>query len=291
MESKKSSNQPSAYRMLVCEFLGSAILAMMFGVLAMYNAGIVHSFGPPDVFLPPWAQAFIIGAGTFFVYLVGTKISKVQLHLNPIISTVVYASKVADCKDQQPTGYIFGTLLGAWLAQIVGSLAGVAIVFAFASHSLSGVAMYLHAISSPITSSQQARAILADILFGTCVLALVAYYANMASRMLPLKDKQPKQLDPGMWAISISGFYFFYMAVFWVYSKSSVDFIRNGWYCVFAEVDSDAGYCSESRFFNFHSGLYVFELIINVVIVLAIFIGAVIVKRVGMINVTVHQTL
>lgn len=277
------------------EALGTFLLALIFGVMAFYNSGIVRSFvgvstadpfdddddgefeyyyGPSETYVfPPWLQAFVVLISLWIVYRVGSRLAKRHLHLNPFISTVLIMMEYVD----NPTLDFFWALLSllwVWFAQIIGTLGGAAIVYAFSSDgSMASVAQFLGGDGST-TNIQYNLAGVADIAFGTLGLMLIAKVAKDNTT-----NTSPGKCSFERWALAISGFYFFYMLFFWTHSKATIDFIRTGWYCVFTEADKTSASCSQAgTLFEFDAGLYLWHFIWQAVVIIIVLIIAALVK-------------
>jgi glycerol uptake facilitator-like aquaporin len=301
-------------RLLLSETIGSAVLAVVFGVLAIYNFGIAKSFSGPDEayvssdvissdaddddpagpivqyygdtlhVMDPWVQAFIVGFALLLVYIIGSKIAKRHLHLNPFVSTACVGIELAHGENRLSW---IGELFALWLAQAVGAFGGASVVYAFSSNTLSGIIQYVGQsvnVDDPSTLADEVvfksgifwRSFFAEIVAGTIGLLFVAYFAKRASTAYMKSDSgsMMQQCDFTIWSMAIAGFYFFFMMVFWVHTKSTVDFLRTGAYCVFGQFDSDASHCSSAGFagFDYRAGLYVFQAMIQVAIIISAFL-------------------
>lgn len=280
------------------EALGTFLLALIFGVIAFYNSGITRNFvgvsttdpfdddddgeiefyySPTNTYVfPPWVQALIVFIGLLIVYIIGSKVAKRHLHLNPFISTVLV---MMEYTDNTSLGFFwaFISLLWLWFSQIIGTLLGALLVYAFsADGTMASVSQFLGG-DGTTTNTQYHLAGVADIAFGTLGLMLIAYLGKMYTTGKKTADGRMCNFEG--WGIIIAAFYFFYMLFFWVHSKATIDFFRTGWYCVFTEADSTSSNCSQAgTLFAFDAGLYLWHFIWQAVIIILILIIAALVK-------------
>ena len=206
-----------------------------------------------------------MAAGLFFLYLIGSRFAERHLHLNPIISTVVVLS---DSFRNYYTGAAapIWQLIVLWLSQAAGTFAGAAVVWAFVRERISDAAIYVHDVplGDPLDPGLIIRASVSELVFGMVLLILIVFWMRPITYQ-KAGEKLGANLakcDYALWATGLASFYFFYLALFWVYSKGSIDFIREGAYCTFSAVDGTAPQCS-AGVYNIASGLYLFFLTVQ----------------------------
>lgn len=274
------------------EALGTFLLAHVFGVIALYNAGISRNFLGTDsvgdaadddddgdlnyyyqtgtnwVF-PPWAQALAVFIGVFLVYRVGSSLAKRHIHLNPFVSTVLTMREYNSDKEGTFGAYFF-TLVWLWISQLVGTAAGASLVYALSyDGSFGGIAQFLGGDGSTTTSQLHIAGVV-DVAIGTIGLAILSYFVYDATM------KAGGKCDYQRYGLMMGGFYFLYMLIFWVHSKATVDFFRTGSYCFWAEFDEETSNCSQaSDFIDVDGGLFLWNFVWQaVIIVLLVVIGA-----------------
>jgi len=279
------------------EVLGTFLLAHIFGVIALYNSGIDRNFvRPADLpegfseyyysmsetsAFPPWLQSVVVFIGLFLVYRIGSRWAKRHLHLNPFISTVVVAQDYTDDKNENSTFFFsLMSLLWLWFSQLLGTALGAALVYALASdNSMTGISQFLGG-NGDTTSTQYHLAALVEVGIGTLGLMTVATFSKQYTTGERKEGTEQRKCNFENWALSVSGFYFFYMLFFWTHSKATVDFIRTGMYCLFTEVDSTSANCSRAgNLIDVDAGLYLWCLIFQVLIIVLVLIIAAIVKN------------
>lgn len=234
------------------EVLGSFLLALLFAVPALYNNGIEENFlgAPAQMYtaienglLPPWAYAVVVGLGVFLVYVIASQLTGRAAHLNPIVTSFVIITDLLRGYYSAP-GYALLELLGYWLMQAAGTFAGAALAYAFANERIRDVALYLD--SAQASSAQSSRALIGELAFGFAMLAIVVILLRVYTFQNAL-SKEGKIVRVRLylvWSLGIAAFLLVYMIVLWVYTKSTVDFIRGGAYCVFFTVANAGEKCT-----------------------------------------------
>ena len=232
------------------EFLGSFLLAHLFALPALHNAGVSKNFvigNPLSLYnsleegaIPPWAFALFAALGVFLIYSLLSSVAQRAVHLNPIVSTYTLIADGVRGYNKGGAGYAFLTLLGLWLFQAAGAFAGGAVVLAFAEDRYQDASMFLN---GPAADGFQRRtSLVGEMVLGFLLLAIVVYALRMITyeRVENKSASQTELTKTTMWSLGLATFYFVYIAFFWVFTKSTVDFIRGGAYCVYAEVSGVA---------------------------------------------------
>lgn len=223
-------------KLFISEVVGSFLLAHLFGAAAIVNGGRIQYLNAPvenlrDLLqlsgdLDSGIQAIIVGIGLFLMYLILSSLFERLVHLNPVV-TIAHA--IGRFDKSEDLGEVTTDVGLAWFAQFVGSFAGATLVYVLTvADSFNSITYQMRSAGGVISAAAFWRSMVADAFLGTIILFVSAY-----AILRVCKDNKLA------WSLIISGFYFFYMSVFWSISRLTVDFLRSGAYCLVSRFEED----------------------------------------------------
>lgn len=240
------SNGGKWVRCFLRSAVGSAIFTFAFAFSFLYGVGINYSkdIDNAEAIFPAVQQALVVGLVAWLVVSIGSMWSHSYVILNPIEAVVHAAICAANQRsdDGRRGNWVFGLIkvLVVSSGLLVGTALTTLVVYLLGAMRIDYMQNYIleHGTDDPLDihpdGNQLVRVLVAECL-SIITIIVAAYY----SRMITQPQGQRKGTMYNLYAKTMGFFYFFYMALFWIHTKLSVDPIRAGLFCAFTAVSKE----------------------------------------------------
>lgn len=273
---------PSFWTRFGYEILVSMLITLVFAFPFFYDLGIGHGIKYTTTRVSAVTYAFVVGASLWFIYSIVTAVARYQVRGNPFISTTVAGMAIGRAagneKTQDEVVRILFELAGEFLAQTIGAgiaAVGAWLIGAFKINHIQNVILRNIDNGSPVAltdielyapnDAQIIRVFIAEFVGLVALIAVTAYGYNV----LTCRERFGRVMDASLYGKLIGLVYFFYVLLFFVHSKLTIDPIRGGWFCLVAVFNTQSEQCA--RLYDGASHASLFLLVWAVQALVAIF--------------------
>lgn len=267
-KAKKINFERSNARSFASSVVASAIFTLAFAFRFLYSVGLDAANTPSssiESLFPAWLQAVLVGVCAWLITWIGSKMSYHYIVLNPleaIVHAAVFARRVGSARR----GLV--KLFFIWLGLFVGSLLATLVVYLLGALHIEQMQNTIVRIGSDNVQDSPDGNQLARVYIGETLGAIVIVIVTASAHALT-HPREKCGANYNMYGKALGFFWFFYMVLFWVHTRLSVDFIRSGVFCIFSDKDAPCAAITDRAF---RSSVYVISLAPHIVVAVIAFI-------------------